>query len=144
VASKVSYFGSRFIAGLSGYHNDVTSTQEHDQRGSLYAGLNVGPSLQLLGEAGIGRTTDLVNGERDLRGMFAEADVRLARGLLVRGKYDFIDLDHRVAGLASERYTLETAITPVPFADILVSARRIRNENAPDENQLLLQWHVYY
>jgi hypothetical protein len=144
LAGKVAYFGSRFIAGVSGYHNDATSTQEHDQRGSLYAGLNVTPRLQLVGEAGIGRTTDLVNGERDLRGMFAEADVRLARGWLVRGKYDFIDLDHRVAGLASERYTLESAVTPVPFADILVSLRRIVNENAADENQLLLQWHVYY
>jgi hypothetical protein len=32
------------------------------------------------------------------------------------------------------RHLLETAITPVPFADILVSARRIVNENAADEN----------
>ena len=64
--------------------------------------------------------------------------------MLLRGKYDFIDLDHRTAGLAQERWTVESTFTPVPFADVLVSLRRIRPEDAPDENQLLVQWHVYY
>ena len=144
LTSKVSYFGSRFIAGLSGYHNFSTSSGVTEKRGSLYAGLNVVPRLQLLAEVGLGRTDSTGGGRRDLRGSFAEADVRLARGVLVRGKYDFIDLNHRTAGEAQERFTLETAITPVPFADILLSLRRIKPEDAPDENQLLLQWHVYY
>jgi hypothetical protein len=115
-----------------------------DKRGSLYAGLNVTSRLQLLSEVGLGRTDSTTGARRDLRGSYAEADVRLARGVLLRGKYDFIDLNHRVDGLAQERYVVETDLTPVPFADIKVSLRRIKPEDAPDENQLLLQWHVYY
>jgi len=144
LSAKLSYFGPRFIAGLSGYHNYSTSTAITDKRASLYAGLNLGARLQLLSEVGLGTSDDTTFGRRDLRGSYAEADWRLARGVLLRGKYDFIDLDHRVAGLAQERWTVESTFTPVPFADILVSLRRIRPEDAPDENQLLVQWHVYY
>ena len=80
----------------------------------------------------------------DPKGLYAEADYRVSRAWLVRAKYDFIDLDHRVAGRAQERYTLETDYTPVPFADLKLSLRRVVPEDAPDENQLLLQWHFYY
>jgi hypothetical protein len=144
LTGKVSYFGSRFIAGLSGYHNYASSTRRVATRGSLYAGLNVLPQLQLLAETGLGQDDDGAGTTADLRGLYAEADYRVARDWNVRAKYDFIDLDHDVAGRAQERYTLETDFTPVPFADIKLSVRRVVPEDAPDENQLLLQWHFYY
>lgn len=144
LTGKVSYFGSRFIGGLSAYRNYATSSKRTDTRGSLYAGLNVGPSLQFLAEGGLGQTDDGTGTLEDLRGLYAEADVRVAREWLVRAKYDFIDLDHRVAGRAQERYTLETDFTPVPFADLKLSLRRVVPEDAVDENQILLQWHFYY
>ncbi len=141
---KVAYFSSRFLAGASGYHNYVSTSKRRDARGSIYAGLNLTERVQLLGEAGLGQTDDGAGGLRDPRAIYGEADVRAGRGWLVRAKYDFIDLDHRVAGRAQERYTLETDFTPVPFADLKLSLRRIVPEDAPDENQILLQWHFYY
>ena len=144
LTGKVSYVGSRFSAGVSGYHNYMSSTRRREVRGSLYAGLNVLPKLQLLAETGIGQGDDGAGTTTDPRGLYAEADYRLAREWNVRAKYDFIDLDHNVAGRAQERYTLETDWTPVPFADLKLSLRRVVPEDAPDENQLLLQWHFYY
>jgi dihydropteroate synthase len=44
----------------------------------------------------------------------------------------------------SERYTAETDLTLVPFMDVKLSLRRIVPEDAPDENQVLVQWHAYY
>jgi len=144
LSGKVSYFGSRFLGGISGYHNYTSSTGRSETRGSLYGGLTVLPDLQLLAEAGIGRGDDGAGTLTDPKGLYAEADYRIGRAWLVRAKYDFIDLDHRVAGRAQERYTVETDYTPVPFADLKLSLRRVVPEDAPDENQLLLQWHFYY
>jgi len=144
LSGKVSYFGSRFIGGISGYHNYASSSGRSETRGSLYGGLTVLPDLQLLAEAGIGRGDDGAGTLTDPKGLYAEADYRIGRAWLVRAKYDFIDLDHRVAGRAQERYTVETDYTPVPFADLKLSLRRVVPEDAPDENQLLLQWHFYY
>ena len=144
LTGKVAYFHSRFVAGISGYRNYVNTTKHTETRGSLYAGLNVLPSVQLLAEGGLGRGDDGAGTLTDPRGIYAEADVRVAREWNLRAKYDFIDLDHRVAGRAQERYTLETDFTPVPFADLKLSLRRVVPEDAPDENQLLLQWHFYY
>jgi hypothetical protein len=144
LAAKVSYFGSRFIAGVSGYHNYVSFSKREDQRGSLYAGLNVLPALQLLAEAGLGQSDNGAGTLTDQRALWTEANYRLNRTWLVRGKYDFIDLDHRVAGRAQERYTLETDYTPVPFANLKFSYRRIVPEDAPDQYQYLAQWLFYY
>ena len=144
VAGKVSYFSSRWIGGLSGYHNYVSTSGRWDRRGSLYAGVNVMEKLQLLAEGGLGESEDPAGVRTDQRAVYGEADYRVARAWLVRGKYDFVDLDHRVAGRAQERYTLETDYTPVPFADLKLSLRRIVPEDAPDQNQILLQWHFYY
>ncbi|MEP7028566.1 MAG: hypothetical protein ABI960_08215 [Candidatus Eisenbacteria bacterium] len=144
VTGKLAYVSTRFLAGASGFHNYVSTSRRDDRRGSLYAGLNLTERVQLLGEAGLGRSDDGAGGRADQRAIYGEADVRVARGWLVRAKYDFVDLDHRVAGRAQERYTLETDWTPVPFADLKLSLRRIVPEDAPDQNQVLLQWHFYY
>jgi hypothetical protein len=144
LSGKVAYFTGRYIGGFSVYHNVASSTKRRDLRGSFYGGLNVAEPIQLLAEVGLGRVDDGAGTLEDPRGLYLEADVRLARAWLVRAKYDFIDLDHRVAGRAQERYTLETDFTPVPFADLKLSLRRVVPEDAPDENQLLLQWHFYY
>ena len=144
LTGKVSYFGSRFIAGISGYRNFATTSGREDERGSIYAGLTVVPALQLLGEAGLGQSDDGAGGVSDQRAIWGEANYRLSRAWLVRGKYDFVDLDHRVAGLAQERYTIETDYTPVPFANLKFSFRRIVPEDAPDQNQFLAQWLFYY
>ena len=144
LTGKVSYFGSRFIAGASAYHNYVSTSRREDKRGSLYAGLNVIPALQLLAEAGLGQSDNGAGTLTDQRAIWGEANYRLSRAWLVRGKYDFVDLDHRVAGRAQERYTLETDYSPVPFANLKFSFRRIVPEDAPDQNQFLAQWLFYY
>ena len=57
---------------------------------------------------------------------------------------DYIDHDPDTPGLAQERFTIESDLTFLPFVDMKASYRRVVPEDAPDENQALLQWHFYY
>lgn len=144
MTGKVFVNESLFQAGVSAYDNWRSTTHARDTRYSAYAGVRVGERVVLLGEAGLGKSTDPTGADARPRGFFAEADYRVNRAVLVRGKYDFIDLDKDVAGMASERYTAETDVTLAPFVDVKLSLRRIVPEDAPDENQVLVQWHAYY
>ena len=100
--------------------------------------------LSLLGEAGFG-TDDLGDGtKRNLVATFLEADYRVSRALLLRAKYDFADVHRSVPGNASERFSIEVDITPVPFADLKLGYRRVVPESSPDENQVLAMWHFYF
>jgi hypothetical protein len=143
LSGKVAYFGSRFIGGISGYHNYVNTTKRTESRGSLYGGLTVLPQLQLLAEAGLGRGDDGAARSRPARHVRRG---RLPRGALLAGAREIRLHRPRSPGrrAGAGRYTVETDYTPVPFADLKLSLRRVVPEDAPNENQLLLQWHFYY
>ena len=68
----------------------------------------------------------------------------MSRTVLVRAKYDYVDLDQDTAGRAQERYTVESDLTFLPFVDMKLSLRRVVPEDAADQNQALVQWHFYY
>jgi hypothetical protein len=144
VTAKLSFVNSFYVGMLSGYHNYRSTSGERDWRASYAGAVAVRPELTLLGEIGLGEHEDAAGAIRRLRGLFAEADYRVNRTVLLRAKYDFIDLDYRTAGLASERFTVESDLTFLPFVDMKVSYRRIVPEDASDENQGLVQWHFYY
>src|SRR5688572_25334228 len=86
LSGKVAYFGSRFLGGISGYHNYASSTGRSESRGSLYGGLTVLPDLQLLAEAGLGRGDDGAGTLTDPRGLYLEADYRIGRAWLEIGR----------------------------------------------------------
>ena len=144
VTAKVALNQGMYMGGFSGYHNYRSNSGARDWRASYYGGLAPLPELTLLGEVGLGESEDGGGAIRRTRGIFAEADYRLNRAVLLRAKYDYIDLDYRTAGLAQERFTVETDLTFVPFVDMKVSYRRVVPEDDADENQGLIQWHFYY
>ena len=144
VTAKLGFVNSMYVGGLSGYHNYRSTTGARDWRASYFGGLAVRPGLTVLGEAGLGESEDALGAIRRTRGFFVEADYRVNRTVLVRGKYDYVDLDYRTAGLAQERFTVESDLTFLPFIDMKLSLRRVVPENAADENQGLIQWHFYY
>ena len=144
LTAKVAITKGLYIGGLSGYHNYRSTTGASDWRASYYGGFTPTPPLTLLAEFGLGESETGAGAIRRTRGFFVEADYRLDRTMLFRGKYDYIDLDYRTDGLASERFTLESDLTFLPFVDMKLSYRRIVPEDAPDENQGLVQWHFYY
>ncbi len=135
---------SSFMAGVSVYDNWRSTSGQRDTRYAANGGVRVGEQLAFLGEVGQGKSTHPSFGEERPRGFYVEGDYRLNRAVLFRAKYDYIDLNHNVEGEASERYTAETDLTIVPFMDIKLSLRRVVPEDAPDENQALVQWHAYY
>ena len=57
---------------------------------------------------------------------------------------DFADVYRSALGNASERFTVETDVTLVPFSDLKLSYRRIVPETSPDEHQMLAMWHFYF
>ncbi len=144
VTARASYTSGRALTGASGYHNYRSNTRDSHWRTSAWAGFAVTPALVVMGEGGVGESESDGGLVRRTRGFFVEADYRLSRTVLVRGKYDYVDLDQATAGQAQERYTVESDLTFLPFVDMKVSLRRVVPENASDENQGLLQWHFYY
>jgi len=144
LTARAAYTSGRVMTGLSGYHNYRSTTRDSDWRSSAWAGIAVTPALVLLGEGGVGESESDGGLVRRTRGFFAEADYRFSRTVLVRAKYDYVDLDQDTAGLAQERYTVESDLTFLPFVDMKLSLRRVVPEDAPDQNQGLVQWHFYY
>ena len=102
------------------------------------------PDLAVLGEVGFGTDDDGAGSKRNLAATFLEMDYRVNRSLLLRAKYDFVDVHRSVLGNASERFTVETDVTLVPFSDLKLSYRRIVPETSPDEHQMLAMWHFYF
>jgi hypothetical protein len=144
LTAKVALTEGQYIGGLSGYHNYRSTTGGRDWRASYYGGWTPMPPLTFLAEFGLGETESGAGVIRRTRGFFVETDYRLDRTVLFRGKYDYIDLDYRIDGLAQERFTLESDLTFLPFVDMKLSYRRVVPEDAADENQGLIQWHFYY
>lgn len=146
VAGKLSLGVPAGRVGLSIYDRYATSTRQRATRWSGYGLFRVPgvPDLTLLGEAGFG-TDDLGNGShQNLAAAFAEADYRVNRRVLLRGKYDFSDTFRSQPGNASERFGLETDLTLVPFADLKLGVKQLVPERTPNEFQVLGMVHLYY
>jgi hypothetical protein len=144
LTGKVYMNEANWHAGVSAYDNWQSTSGRRDTRYSAYGTLRVGEDVAFLGEIGTGRTELASGGVERPRGFFVEGDYRVNRMCLLRAKYDYIDLNHDVEGMASERYVAETDLTIVPFMDVKLSFRRVVPEDSADENQFLVQWHAYY
>ncbi len=144
LTGKVTFDGSLVHAGVSAYDNYRSSSRTRDTRYAAYGTVRVGENATLIGEAGVGQAKNAAGESTWPRGFYVEGNYRMNRAVLFRAKYDYVDLNHDLPGFASERYTAETDLTLVPFMDVKLSLRRIVPEDAPDENQVLVQWHAYY
>jgi hypothetical protein len=132
--------------GLSLYDSFESSTGKRYTRWAGY-GLLHAPALTdltLAGEVGFG-TDDLGGGsKRNLVASFAQAEYRLDRAVLLRAKYDYANVFRSADGFAAERFTVESDLTLVPFADLKLSFRPIVPESSADEYQFLGMVHLYY
>jgi hypothetical protein len=131
--------------GLSAYDSYLTAAERRFTRWGGYALLKTPlRDVTVLAEAGFG-TDDPGDGSRvNLAATFLEVDYRANRALVLRGRYDFADVNRAVEGNASERWLVEGDFTPVPFVDLKLSYRRVVPETSPDEHQWLTLWHFYY
>lgn len=129
-AAKTGMASKRLSAGVSGFHQFIeTSATTHD-RWALYA-TSTWQRFSVLGEAGAGTTQApvVLGGTRNPRAAFGEMDYRVARGVNVRGKFDYYEPGG--GGPAARRYTVETDLAPVPFTQLTLSFRHHDEDPAP-------------
>jgi len=134
------------LLGVSGYDNFSTSNGARATRWGGYALMRVPgiPTFTVMGEIGAGTDDDGAGVKRNLLATFLEADYRLNRGVLFRGKYDFSDVNRDVPGNAAERFLLESDLTLVPFCDLKLSYRQIIPEASPNVHELVGMVYVAY
>jgi hypothetical protein len=95
----------------------------HD-RWALYAS-STWQRITFIGEYGGG--TDeapvFLGGAKNLWAAFAELDYRLARGVNLRGKVDYLEPDKDISGDLYRRWLVEADFAPVPFTELKLSFR---------------------
>jgi hypothetical protein len=132
--------------GVSGYDNFTSVNGARASRWSGYALMRMPgkPDFTVMGEVGAGTDDDGAGGKRNVLATFLEADYRLNRSVLLRGKYDFSDVHRSVPGNAAERFYVESDLTLVPFCDLKLSYRHIIPESAPNVYELVGMVYVAY
>ena len=130
VAGKVGRTSRVFQAAVSGYHRFSAPFGVTIDRWSAYASATRGP-ITLIGEYG-GGTTRSPAGTANTEAYFAEVDFRVARGVNLRGKYDWLEPDEASGGDVS-RIVAEVDWAPMPFTEIKLSYRGY--DDATDYNE---------
>jgi hypothetical protein len=134
-AAKVGMGTKPLSFGLSGFHQyQETPGSKHDRWGGYV--MSTWEKVTFIGEYG-GGTTDapiFFGGKRNLLAAFAELDYRLARGINVRGKMDYLEPDKGASGDLGRRWLVEADFVPVPFTELKLSFRH-HNEEALGEYQ---------
>lgn len=130
LAGKIAWSYPWLQGGVSGYHRYDESLNASFDRWSLYLTRTFGP-LTLLGE--FARGTDEGFGvEVNRDAAFAEAVYRLNRGVDLRGKFDWADLDREAPGTTARRYMAEVDLNPMPFVQVQLSGRLYDYEIGPN------------
>jgi len=127
------------ISGYDSYHSLV-----HDRatRWGAY-GLWGWRNLTLVAEAVGGEDRSPAGDITRVAGLYGEAGYAFTRALALNARWDFADID-RDASDEAKRWMAEGVWTPVPFADLRLSYRRIQPHVANDEDQILAMMHFYY
>jgi hypothetical protein len=122
LAGKVAWALPQIQGAVSGFHRyDETLFTKHD-RWSLYLTKTFGGTLSFLGEYA-GGTDKAPAGATNSRAAFAEVDYRLARGINLRGKFDYFDPNQDGLREISRRALVDLDLTPVPFTEFKLSYR---------------------
>jgi len=112
-------------------------------RFGTYGTLSAHPNVVLLGAFDLGE--DEIGGAitRSLLA-WGEADYFLGREARFRLRYEFLDQNRDFEFADSERYTIETDWTPLPFNTLRVSYRFTSNENVSDLEEIVGLWHFHF
>jgi len=72
---------------------------------------------------------------------FAEADYRLARGVNLRGKFDYLEPDKTASGDLFRRWLVEADFAPVPFTELKLSFRNHDEEQVGKYQEYLAEFY---
>src|SRR5947207_4803913 len=119
LAGKAKIVERRIQGGVSGFHQFNEGLGTKQDRWSLFAS-STWEKLTLLGEYG-GGTQRAFGVTTNLWAAFGELDYRLARGINLRGKFDYLDPARGIGGDRSRRWVVETDLAPVPFTEVTLA-----------------------
>jgi hypothetical protein len=138
-AGKVGLGGQRIAAGVSGFHQYRELFGITQDRWGGYA-MSTWGKLTLIGEydRGTQEAPFLFGGTKNLWAAFAELDYRVARGINVRGKIDYLEPDRNVSGDLYRRWLVEADLAPVPFTEVKLSYRDHNEELIGDYQEYLV------
>lgn len=143
-AGKIAWAFPWLQGGISGYTDRAGSNAD---RWSLYL-TRTFRALTLLGEYAGGTDETGPFGAVNSMAAFLEADYRVARGVNVRGKFDYLDPDRDRPRELTRRYLVDLDVEPMPFTQIKLSYRRyhasapIEAIESPDRDEYLAQLYV--
>jgi hypothetical protein len=142
-AGKAGMGGQRIAVGVSGFHQFQELLGTTQDRWGIY-GMSTWQKLTLIGEYGGGTQEAPVSfgGTRNLWAAFAELDCRMARGINVRGKVDYLEPDRDVSGDLYRRWLVEMDVTPVPFTEMKLSFRDHNEEILGKYQEYLVQFFL--
>jgi hypothetical protein len=140
-AGKIGRAGTRLAAGISGFHQFHQLTSTTNDRWALYASSTWG-KVSFLGEYGGGTRAAPVGigGTQNLWAAFAETDYRLARGVNLRGKIDYLEPDRDASGDLFRRWLVEADFDPVPFTQLKLSYRNHNEEQVGKYQEYLAEF----
>lgn len=138
LAAKATVVRPKISGGVSGFHQFNESLGIKQDRWSAFA-LSTWQRLTLLGEYGSG-TQRAFGVTTNLWAAFAEADYRLARGVNLRGKVDYLDPDKSASNDQSFRWLVETDLVAVPFTELKLSYRNHDEKPTAKYQEYLVQF----
>ncbi len=141
LAAKAALAGRRIGGGISGFHSYTEGIGSRQDRWALYV-TSTWEKLTLIGEyaGGTQKAPIPFGGTRNLGAAFAELDYRLARGINIRGKIDYLEPDRGATGDLFRRWLVETDIAPVPFTEVKLSFRDHNEELLGKYQEYLVQF----
>jgi len=138
LAGKVGLSGKRLSAGLSGFHQFRELAGTTQDRWALYA-MSTWRKFTAIGEYAGGTAEDSLR-TANLWAAFAELDYRVARGINVRGKLDYLEPNRELSGDLYRRWLVEADLVPVPFTEVKLSYRDHHEELIGDYQEYLVQF----
>ena len=138
LAGKVGLAGKSLSAGLSGFHQFRELAGTTQDRWALYA-MSTWRKFTAIGEYAGGTAEDSLR-TANLWAAFAELDYRVARGINVRGKLDYLEPNRGLSGDLYRRWLVEADLAPVPFTEVKLSFRDHHEELIGDYQEYLVQF----
>ena len=138
LAGKATIVRPRILGGVSGFHQYNENLGIKQDRWAAFAS-TTWQKVTLLGEYG-GGTQRAFGTTTNLWAAFAELDYRLARGINLRGKFDYLDPAKGVGGDRYRRWLVETDLVPVPFTEVKLSYRNHDERPTPEFQEYLVQF----
>lgn len=143
LAGKVGMGGQRLAAGVSGFHQYREGFSSlTDDRWALYA-MRTWRRWTAVAEYGGGTSSfsGPSSGSQNLYAAFYEIDYRVARGINVRNRIDYLVPDRKQPAAFNRRSLIEIDLAPVPFTEVKLSYRDHAETIGGEYQEYLVQFY---